>query len=154
MSGNKTIPTGLPVNDYISGLGNDNRRRECEILLPLFQRASKSNPVMWGPSIIGFGLYSYTYNSGRSGEFFRVGFAPRKSTMTIYIVPGFGSFQAELDKLGPHKLGRSCLYINQLAKIDLEALERLVEKSVCGDERALSARLNSKRSTAVLRNHL
>ena len=130
MSGNKTVATDQPVAEYIAALADPKRKRECELLLPLMNDATGLAPRMWGPSIIGYGHYAYTYESGRSGEFFRIGFAPRKAAMTIYIMPGFNSVQPLLKKLGPHSLGRSCLYIKRLDAIDLKVLVQIVRTSL------------------------
>lgn len=83
---------------------------------------------MWGESIVGFGTLDYTYASGREGTFLAVGFAPRKSNITIYLMPGYQDLTAELKKLGPHKIGKSCLYVRKLDYIHLPALEKIIEK--------------------------
>lgn len=85
---------------------------------------------MWGPSIVGFGEYHYKYESGREGDFLITGFSPRKSALTIYIMPGFARYEALMDKLGKHRTGKSCLYINRLDDVDLSVLEELVTRSV------------------------
>lgn len=85
---------------------------------------------MWGPSIVGFGEYRYKYESGREGDFLITGFSPRKSALTIYIMPGFARYEALMDKLGKHRTGKSCLYINRLDDVDLSVLEELVTCSV------------------------
>lgn len=85
---------------------------------------------MWGPSIVGFGEYHYKYESGREGDFLITGFSPRKSALTIYIMPGFTRHAALMGKLGKHRTGKSCLYINRLDDVDLEVLEELVSRSV------------------------
>lgn len=85
---------------------------------------------MWGPSIVGFGEYHYKYESGREGDFLITGFSPRKSALTIYIMPGFTRYEALMEKLGKHRTGKSCLYINRLDDVDLSVLEELVTRSV------------------------
>lgn len=85
---------------------------------------------MWGPSIVGFGEYHYKYESGREGDFLITGFSPRKSALTIYIMPGFARYEALMAKLGKHRTGKSCLYINRLDDVDLSVLEELVTRSV------------------------
>ena len=85
---------------------------------------------MWGTSIVGFGEYHYKYESGREGDFLITGFSPRKSAFTIYIMPGFARYEALMDKLGKHRTGKSCLYINRLDDVDLSVLEELVTRSV------------------------
>ncbi|MGD8700770.1 MAG: DUF1801 domain-containing protein, partial [Gemmatimonadales bacterium] len=87
-------------------------------------------PEMWGDSIVGFGTYRYEYESGRSGEWFLTGFSPRKANLTLYIMSGFSRYQELLRKLGKHKTGKSCLYINHLDDIDMKVLRRLIRESV------------------------
>jgi len=105
------------------------RRADAETLLVWFEDITGLKPRMWGPSIIGFGRYHYKYESGREGDFMLTGFSPRKSAMTLYIMPGFQSdeMQKKLAVLGKHKLGKSCLYINRLSDVDLEVLREIVE---------------------------
>ena len=81
---------------------------------------------MWGPSIVGFGQYHYTYESGREGDFMRTGFSARKANLVVYILPGYTDFSEILTRLGKHKLGKSCLYINKLTDVDLAVLEELI----------------------------
>ena len=85
---------------------------------------------MWGKSLIGFDSYQYTYASGKSGEWFICGFSPRKQNLTVYIMPGFSQYEALLSKLGKHKVGKSCLYINKLADVDMDVLAKLIVESV------------------------
>lgn len=81
---------------------------------------------MWGPSIVGFGRYHYRYDSGREGDFLACGFSPRKANMTVYIMPGYQDYGEILGRLGKHRVGKSCLYINRLADVDLAVLEELI----------------------------
>ncbi len=81
---------------------------------------------MWGPSIVGYGRYHYRYKSGREGDFLATGFSPRKAAHSIYIMPGYADFTHILSRLGKHKLGKSCLYVNKLADIDLDVLAELI----------------------------
>ena len=94
---------------------------------------------MWGGSIIGFGSYHYVYESGREGDWFLTGFAPRKQSLTLYIMPGFEHYDDLLARLGKHKIGRSCLYINKLADVDMDVLRELVAESVSHMRRTRSA---------------
>ncbi|MFQ5749577.1 MAG: DUF1801 domain-containing protein [Planctomycetota bacterium] len=93
-------------------------------------RASGAAPRMWGASMVGFGSYHYKYASGREGDWFLTGFAPRKKDLTIYIMAGFDRCQALPERLGKHKTGKSCLYVKRLADVDLAVLEELVTASV------------------------
>ncbi len=85
-------------------------------------------PAMWGTSIVGFGDYHYKYESGREGDFFITGFSPRKQNLTIYIMPGYRDYGSLMKKLGPHKLGRSCLYIRHLDDIHIPTLKKLIAR--------------------------
>ena len=93
-------------------------------------RVTGEEPVMWGPSIVGYGSYHYRYASGQEADWPVVGFSPRKQNLSIYIMTGFEASDALLSRLGKHKTGRSCLYVNKLADVDLEVLETLVRASV------------------------
>jgi Domain of unknown function (DU1801) len=126
----KTVPTDAKVSAFLDGLDNEKRRGESLELIEAMQRLSGFPAVMWGPSIIGFGKYEYTYDSGHSGTSMRVGFSPRKAAMTLYIFPGYENKGALLEKLGPHTLGKSCLYIKDLSKIDVKALEDIISMSL------------------------
>lgn len=96
----------------------------------MMARISGLKPRMWGPTIVGFGSYDYTYESGHSGTSLRVGFSPRKARLVVYIMPGFEGYAERLAALGKHKTGSSCLYINKLADVDTTVLEQLVRESL------------------------
>lgn len=132
MSGqnNKTVKTTKSVAAYLADVKPEAKRKDCETLAKLFEALSGFPAQMWGPSLVGYGTYHYKYESGREGDFFRVGFAPRAQNITIYIMPGFENFEAELAELGKHKLGKSCLYVKSLADIDMDVLTALVRKSL------------------------
>jgi len=97
--------------------------------LELFKRTTKEPAVMWGESIVGFGSYHYKYDSGREGDMPLTGFSPRKLNFSIYIMSGLSKQQKVLEQLGPHKTGKSCLYIKRLSDIDLDVLSELVNSS-------------------------
>jgi Domain of unknown function (DU1801) len=126
----KTVPTDAKVSAFVDGLDNEKRRAESRQLIEAMQRLSGEPATMWGPSIIGFGKYDYTYDSGHSGTSMRIGFSPRKAAMTVYIMPGYENKGALLEKLGPHALGKSCLYIKDLSKVDAKALEDIISLSL------------------------
>lgn len=128
MAENKTRPTGSSVEAYIGSIDHK-RRTEAETLVAIFRAVTGFEPVMWGPSIIGFGSYEYRYESGRTGTSLRTGFSPRKAELVIYIVPGFDGLTQELLAIGPHRHEKSCLYIKSLAKMNLPALEALAAKA-------------------------
>ncbi|SMP23001.1 DUF1801 domain-containing protein [Shimia sagamensis] len=127
MSTNKTAPSDVSPQDFLQTVKPARRQSDALALLDLFQRVSGYPPVMWGPSIIGFGQYHYRYNSGREGDFLATGFSPRKANLVLYIMPGYQDYSAILARVGKHKLGKSCLYINKLDDIDLTVLEELIQ---------------------------
>jgi len=130
MADPKTHPTGESVTAFIAGVQHDRRRADAKLLLPIMRRVTGKRPLMWGPSIIGYGKYHYVYESGREGDWPITGFSPRKAAMTIYVMPGFKPFTAQLKKLGKHKTSSSCLYVNRLDDIDLDILEYILAQSV------------------------
>lgn len=130
MSSNKTIPSEASVQRFIQAVEPERKRRDCEAIVAMMEAASGAPPKMWGTSIVGFGSYHYRYQSGREGDWMLCGFAPRKQNLVLYIMPGFSNYDQLLEKLGKHKTGKSCLYINKLADIDMNVLEQLVAESV------------------------
>ncbi|MFZ5743063.1 MAG: DUF1801 domain-containing protein [Pseudomonadota bacterium] len=129
----KTKATEVSVADYIAAVPDQRRREEAAAIDALHRRVTGLEPAMWGPSIIGYGSYSYKYDSGREGTMCRGGFSPRKAALTVYLMGNYCSHQAKADelfaRLGKHKTGKSCLYINKLADVDLPVLEELVALS-------------------------
>jgi len=125
---NKTKATEVDPAAFIAAVEPEKKKADAASLLNLFNRVTGLKPKMWGPSIIGYGRYHYKYESGREGEFMLTGFSPRKQSLSIYIIPGyrFGDMEDKLSRLGKHKLGKSCLYINKLADVDLSVLEEIV----------------------------
>ena len=111
---------------FLTGIEHETRRHDGETLLQLFADVTGFSPCMWGETIVGFGRYHYTYASGREGDFLATGFSPRKASLSIYIMPGYQDYGAILKRLGKHKLGRSCLYVNKLSDIDLDVLTELI----------------------------
>lgn len=130
MTSNSTLPSDIDPHALIASLDHAGRREDALQLLPLFERVSGEPARVWSGNMIGFGQYDYTYESGHSGTWFRTGFAPRKGNMVVYIMPGYDDHSAILERLGPHKLGKSCLYLGRLNKIDLTVLEELVAASL------------------------
>ncbi len=123
---NKTKATSVSPVSFIETIEHDVRRADAKVLLDLFADVTQLVPRVWGPSIIGYGRYHYKYESGREGEFMMTGFSPRKANQVIYIMPGFTVQSAILDRIGKYKIGKSCLYINKLADIDLDVLRELI----------------------------
>ncbi|CUK06601.1 hypothetical protein PH7735_03045 [Shimia thalassica] len=126
MSSNKTVPTKMDPSAFLEGIVPDRRKADALELLALFQDETGFDPVMWGPSIVGFGRYHYRYASGREGDFLATGFSPRKANFSIYIMPGYQDYADFLGDLGKHKCGKSCLYVNKLSDIDLTVLRHLI----------------------------
>ena len=130
MAENKTKPTGASVEDHIASRANERQAADCRALMALLQRVTGEPPVMWGPSIVGYGTYRYTYDSGRTGEMPLVGFAIRGRELVVYLTAESEAQRALLEELGPHRMGKSCLYVKHLADLDMTVLERLVVGSV------------------------
>ena len=130
MAENKTKPTDASVEDYIAVRGSEQQRADCRELIALLRRATRRPPRMWGPSIVGFGSYRYTYESGRTGEAPLAGFAIRGRELVIYMAPEQDEQKSLLSRLGPHRMGKSCLYFKRLADLDRSVLEQLVAGSM------------------------
>ena len=130
MADNKTKPTRSSVSAFISALSDETRRADAKVLLKVMQRATGEKPRMWGPSIVGFGSYHYSYETGREGDMPLAGFSPRKAAIVLYVMTGFSDCKRLLAKLGKHTTGKVCLYVKKLADVDQEVLETLVVKSV------------------------
>jgi hypothetical protein len=139
MAETKTRPTGASVEEYLASRGSPEQLADCKVLMDLYERVTKQPPRMWGPSIVGYGSYTYRYESGHSGEACRAGFAIRGRELVLYIDPS-GAEQAELlARLGKHKIGKSCLYIKRLADLDVEALEAILVNSFASVQRRYPA---------------
>ncbi|HEU5182938.1 MAG TPA: DUF1801 domain-containing protein [Gemmatimonadaceae bacterium] len=130
MAGNKTKPTDASVDDYIASRANAQQQADCRELMALFKRVTRQTPRMWGPSIVGYGSYRYTYDSGRAGEAPLAAFAIRGRELVVYLWPKGQEQRSLLSKLGKHKMGKSCLYFKQLADLDTAVLEKLVVESI------------------------
>ncbi len=126
----KTKPTKQSVKDFVDAIKDEQRKKDCRTVSRIMKRIAKANPKMWGPGIVGFGSYHYKYASGREGDWFLTGFAPRKQNLTLYIMSGFKKYSALLKKLGKHKIGGSCLYVKRLDDVDMDVLTELIEDSV------------------------
>jgi hypothetical protein len=130
MAENKTKPTKISATKFIAAVENDTRREDARTLLKLFEEATGWKPQMLGPTIVGFGLYHYKYDSGHSGASCVVGFSPRKANLVIYVFDFAGKAEL-LQKLGKHRGGlKQCLYINKLADVDLAVLKRILKAGV------------------------
>lgn len=121
-----TVPSDLSVAAYLDTVEPARRRSDAMQLDGLFRAVTGWQPVLWGNSILGYGRYAYTYASGHSGQSLATGFAPRKANMVVYIMPGYADFGGILARLGPHRLGKSCLYLGALSRVDLDVLAELI----------------------------
>ena len=130
MAENKTKPTDASVEHYIASRANAQQRTDCRELMALLEKVTRHSPRMWGPSIVGYGSYRYTYDSGRTGEAPLAGFAIRGRELVVYLVPEGEEQRSLLSNLGKHRMGKVCLYFKRLADLDRSALERLVVNSV------------------------
>jgi len=125
----KTRPSDDDVTAFLEGIEDEGRRADCFDLLKLMRRVTGEEPRLWGSSIVGFGSYHYEYESGREGDWFVAGFAPRKRALTLYIMSGFSGHDELMARLGRHTTGKSCLYIGSLEDVDRDVLEELVSRS-------------------------
>lgn len=125
----KTRPTDASVSAFLATLPSA-QQQDCEAIAALMQAATGQPPVMWGDAIVGFGQYSLTYANGRQMDWMEVGFAPRKSNISLYIMDGFSAYTELLARLGKHSVGKSCLYIKRLSDVDTQVLQTLIEHSI------------------------
>ena len=125
----KTKPGSSSVSAFLKGVDNERRRKDAIEVNAMMERITGEKPKMWGASIVGFGDVHYKYASGREGDWFGVGFSPRKQSLTLYIMPGFKEYGPLMAKLGKYKTGKACLYVNKLDDIDQSVLEELIAKS-------------------------
>lgn len=130
MAEQKTKPTAQSVEAFLNKTADDKTRPDCDVLIKIMKKATRKEPAMWGPSIVGFGSYHYKYESGREGDAPLVGFSPRKGNISVYVMPGFEEYEALMKKLGKYKAGKACIYIKKLDDIDVKILQELIQKSV------------------------
>jgi len=129
MTENKTKATDANVDDYLDSRANAHQLADCRVLMALLKKITNQSPKMWGPSIVGYGAYRYTYESGRTGEAPLAGFAIRGRELVVYL-DCEGSIKPLLSKLGKHKMTKSCLYFKQLSDLDISILEQLIVDSI------------------------
>lgn len=125
----KTQKTELSVKSFINAVDHEGKRNDAFEILEMMKQITGEAPKMWGTSIIGFGEVHYKYASGREGDWFKVGFSPRKAKISFYLM-GCDISKANnlLEKLGKHKLGKGCLYVNKLADIKIEVLKDMIQE--------------------------
>lgn len=127
----KTRPTAGSVTAFINKVEDEQKRKDCFTLIGMMQKATGEQPVMWGSSLIGFGTKRYkSPATGREVDWMRIGFAPRKTSLSLYLSMDIKRYAAKLKKLGKHKTGVGCLYINRLADVDLKVLEELIASAL------------------------
>ncbi len=129
-SNNKTVPTKTSPASFIKSVTDPVKRKDCQALAKMMREIVGKNAKIWGSSIVGYGQYHYKYDSGREGEMMLTGFSPRSQNLTIYVMPGFDKYQAQMKKLGKYKTGKSCLYVKKLEDVDQKVLRTLIERSV------------------------
>lgn len=127
MSAAKTRPTEVDPRDFVDAIEHPVRRADAHVLLAMMQEASGRPPLMWGPSIVGFGAYHYRYPIGRQGDAPAIGLSPRTSSLALYGLTGHPASNELLARLGKHRLSASCLYVNTLADVDLGILRELMD---------------------------
>lgn len=130
MAETKTKPTGASVDDYLASRASPEQLADCKALMAILKRVTKQPPRMWGPSIVGYGSYTYTYDTGHSGDSCLTGFAVRGKELVVYLRADSPAQVARLAKLGKHRIGKSCLYFKRLSDLDAEVLEALIAESV------------------------
>jgi hypothetical protein len=130
MPKNKTKPTRVSVATYLASIKDDARRSDCRALVKIMTDATGHRPVMWGPSIVGFGRYHYRYDSGREGDSCLVGFSSGRGDISLYLFPVFPQKEALLEKLGKHRAGKGCVYIRRLEDVKVAVLEKMIAGSI------------------------
>lgn len=131
MATNKTHETGVSVENFIhSFVDNEQKKADSFRLMELLQSWSGFEPKMWGSSIIGFGSYHYTYDSGHEGDAPLLGFSPRKSAISLYVYSPVKAHEHFLDDLGKYKMGKACIYVKKLADINLDTLEKMCKATI------------------------
>ena len=126
----KTKVSKTSVDGFLNAIEDEQMRQDCWALVDIMEKATKAKPRMWGPNIVGFGSYHYTYASGREGDWMMTAFSPRKQNLTLYIMPGFESRDELMAQLGKHSCGKSCVYIKRLSDVHMPTLKKLVAESV------------------------
>jgi hypothetical protein len=135
MAESKMKPTDGSVADYIASRANAQQRTDCRELMRLFRKITRHSPKMWGPSIVGYGSFRYTYDSGRTGESPLAAFAIRGRELVVYMMPEGKEQKSLLSTLGKHRMTKSCLYFKKLADLDMPTLEKLVVGSIADARR-------------------
>jgi hypothetical protein len=130
MAQTKTKPTGASIDAYLASRASPDQLADCKAIMAICKRVTKQQPAMWGPSIVGYGSYTYRYESGHSGDACLTGFAVRGKELVVYLMAESPAQVERLAKLGRHKMGKSCLYFKRVADLDIKVLEALIAESV------------------------
>lgn len=131
----KTKPTAVSVAEFINNIGEEQKRADCWVILDLMKKATGEEPAIWGSSLVGFGYVRYkSPATGREVDWFKIGFAPRKANISLYLTMDIKKQGDALARLGKHKTGVGCLYINKLADVDMNVLQEMIDASVIGKE--------------------
>ncbi len=130
MPENKTQPTDADVGAFLQAVEHPGRREDGMRLRDIFDEVTGWRPVMWGPSIVGYGCYDYTTRAGQHEQFLATGFSPRKANLSLYIMPGYQNYADILGRLGKHKTGAACLYITRLRAVDEAVLRELIARGL------------------------
>ena len=144
----KTKPTSVSVDAFLATVAED-RRQDCLTVMKIMQRATGEKPVMWGPSIIGFGTCHYKYASGHEGDMPLTGLSPRKPALTLYLMAGLHRQKTRLRNLGKYKAGKGCLYIQRLADVDMEVLTEMIEASLTDLAQTVEDHVNRQRAESA-----
>lgn len=136
----KTKPTGASVEEYVAAKASSEQNADCRALMDMLGRITQQDPRMWGPSIVGYGSYDYTYASGRTGSACLTGFAIRGREIVVYLAPYWDEAAALLERLGKHRMGKGCLYVRRLADLDQSVLEQLIIGSIAEIHRRYGAK--------------
>lgn len=135
MAANKTKPTAASVDEYLASRADEQQLADCRKLMALLKKITRKTPKMWGPSIVGYGSYQYTYSSGRRGESPLAAFAIRGRELVVYLDCEEDRQKSLLSEVGKHKMGKCCLYFKRLADLDMSVLEKLIVNSIADAKR-------------------
>jgi hypothetical protein len=122
----RTKKTESRVEDFLNSIPDEQKRRDCYVILDLMKKTTKSEPKMWGSAIIGFGDVHYKYASGHEGDICKIGFSPRKQSISLYLMCGIPAVNSLLTNLGKYKTGKGCLYINKISDVDIKVLKEII----------------------------
>ncbi|GHD52284.1 DUF1801 domain-containing protein [Mycetocola manganoxydans] len=137
MAEQKTVQTASDPDEFLASIENEKRRTDAVLLRAIMAEVTGEDAAMWGPSMVGFGSFHYRYASGHEGDTMKVGFAPRKTAMTLYGLQGHPSSDELLTRLGPHTLGKGCVYIKKLGSVDENVLRELIAHAYANAEGSL-----------------